>query len=157
MSSWPSEAEKKLRTMDQNSEEYQVYAKAKDAIDLSTGYSGPLNLHEKYQELKTRFFDVRVPELSDDFLVVFQHLPYDTSGMTIMQDDERFQGIKGGIRINQRLEMFPSETQVALLHEMIHASGIPKHNDDFRREVLRLLAQGAYGNLTVEGEYDGIL
>jgi hypothetical protein len=159
MSVWSDDAERQIRDMDINSDERKVYLKAKD---YGGRYLGPINLDEKYKEFQKRYFNGRVPDLSVSFICVFQPLPYDISGITILQGDERFQDEKKGIRINKCLEKFCSETQVALLHEMIHATGITGHGLKFKFEIVRLLLIGAYGNLIIDGgfnddEFNGIL
>jgi len=157
VSKWATDAEKELRSMVFGSEEYMVFSALKDSIDLTAPYYGPLDLESQYKEFQCRFFDGKVPDLSDDFSIMFAPLPYDTAGITIMPDDQRFAGRKRGLRINQSLMLFRSETKIALLHEMIHASGIRGHDDAFRMEILRLIAEGAYGQLVKQGSYDGIL
>lgn len=157
MTVWSDEAEQMIRTLDNNSDEGRIFVHLKDNVDLTAGYSGPLNLEEAYREYQAKYFVGRVPELSTDFVCVFQSLPYDTAGITIMEGDERIPGVKKGIRINKRLEMMRSETRVALLHEMIHAAEGRGHGSVFKKEILRLLIEGAYGNFSTEDAYDGIL
>jgi len=74
-----------------------------------------------------------------------------------MLEENRIPDVKKGIRINECLEKFRSETQVALLHEMIHATGIIGHGKEFKQEILRLIIEGAYGDFSPEGEFAGIL
>ena len=157
MGSWSSDAERELREMSPTSEEYRVFLLLKDNLDVADPYSGPVDLVFQYKKFQGKFFNGRVPDISADFSVAFVPLPYDTSGITIMPDDSRFKGLGCGIRINQRLKLFRNETKVALLHEMIHATGVTGHAEAFRVEVFRLMSQGAYITLTDAGPYDCIL
>jgi len=104
----------------------------------------PVDLLFLYREFKEKYFGDSVPDLSEDFIVKFIKLPFDVSGISYLAEDAVKLGAKRGIRINEKFQEFPAEAKVALLHEMIHASGVRKHNDEFKRALKNLFAKDAY-------------
>jgi hypothetical protein len=103
-----------------------------------------VDLPSLYINFKKKYFGDLLPELSEDFIVKFSKLPFDISGISYLAEDAAKVGAKRGIRINEKLREFPAEAKVALLHEMIHAGGVRKHKDEFRRAVIDLFEKGAY-------------
>jgi hypothetical protein len=103
-----------------------------------------MDLAWAYEEFKKRYFGDSVPELSESFVVEFVKLPFDVAGSSHLPEDAAKFGLRRGIRINEKLREFPAEAKAALLHEMIHATGIRKHGDEFKRAVGALFARGAY-------------
>jgi hypothetical protein len=103
-----------------------------------------MDLPYYYKSFKDRFFGSSIPDLSDQFVCVFQKLPFDTAGITLLSEDAAKLKVRQGIRINEKLWVFPSEAKVALLHEMIHAKGLRKHSDDYQIEIDRLWREHAY-------------
>jgi len=55
--------------------------------------------------------------------------------------------IRPGIHINSALHVLPDHVKIALLHEMIHASGVEGHGEPFQLELSRLMLAGAYNGL----------
>jgi hypothetical protein len=92
-----------------------------------------------------------------------KYFPGQSPKITInVNPNEKFQGMacfdpsKMTIHIAQRITEFDNTTKVALLHEMIHANlharGFDadpghEHGPEFRAEVKRLMAAGAYDAL----------
>ena len=105
-----------------------------EAIDLAGLYLG----------FKKRYFGDSVPGLSENFVVEFVKLPFDVAGASHLPTDAAKFGLRRGIRINEKLREFSAEAKVALLHEMIHATGVRGHGDEFKRAVINLFAKGAY-------------
>jgi hypothetical protein len=105
---------------------------------------GDLNLTSLYLDFEEKYFGNLVPELSEEFIVKFSKLPFDISGISYLAEDATKIGVKRGIRINEKLQEFPAEAKVALLHEMIHASGIRRHLDEFKSALIDLFGKGAY-------------
>jgi hypothetical protein len=105
-----------------------------------------IDLRTLYLEFKTKYFGDSVPELSEDFTVEFLKLPFDVAGASHLPEDAAKFGLRRGIRINEKLQEFPAEAKVALLHEMIHATGIRKHEGAFTDYVNDLFRKGAYTN-----------
>jgi hypothetical protein len=103
-----------------------------------------VDLPSLYREFKDKYFGDSIPEVSENFICKFTKLPFDVSGASYLESDAARIGVKRGIRINEKLAEFPAESKVALLHEMIHATGIRKHNDEFKRALIELLGKGAY-------------
>jgi hypothetical protein len=112
----------------------EMAGRVPDAVDL------PL----LYREFKDKYFGDSVPELSENFTCKFIKLPFDASGACYLEKDAARLGVKMGIRINEKFQEFPAEAKVALLHEMIHATGIRKHNDEFKRALIELFGKCAY-------------
>jgi hypothetical protein len=104
----------------------------------------PIDLRFIYLEFKTKYFGDSVPELSEDFIVKFIKLPFDIAGASYLPEDAVKLGVKRGIRINEKLREFPAEVKVALLHEMIHAAGVRKHGDEFKKALIALFSKDAY-------------
>ena len=128
------------------SEEFNIYWAVSDMITIERkgGTPVPFDLPARYVEFKEKYFKGCVPDLSDDFICAFQKLPFDVVGITFLEEDAQKAGVRKGIRINEKLKEFPNEAQVALLHEMIHASGIKGHNVDFKTAVRLLWDKNAY-------------
>jgi len=103
-----------------------------------------MDLARAYLGFKRKYFGDSVPELSGSFVVEFVKLPFDIAGASHLPEDSAKFGLRRGVRINEKLREFPAEAKVALLHEMIHATGIRKHGDEFKRAVSDLFAKGAY-------------
>jgi hypothetical protein len=108
--------------------------KAQDDVDITS----------LYLDFRNKYFGDLAPELSEDFIVKFSKLPFDISGISYLAEDAAKVGVKRGIRINEKLREFPAEVKVALLHEMVHAGGVRKHKDEFKRAVIDLFEKGAY-------------
>jgi hypothetical protein len=104
----------------------------------------PIDLTSQYQEFKDKYFNDSVPELSQSFSCTFGKLPFDASGICYLEKDASRLGIGPGIRINEKLQEFPAEAKVALLHEMIHATGVRKHEHDFEVAIAELFGKKAY-------------
>ncbi|MGB8579184.1 MAG: hypothetical protein WCD47_00045 [Candidatus Sulfotelmatobacter sp.] len=104
----------------------------------------PIDLTSLYQEFKAKYFNDSVPELSQSFSCTFGKLPFDSSGICYLEEDASRLGIGPGIRINEKLQEFPAEAKVALLHEMIHATGVRKHKHDFVVAIIELFEKKAY-------------
>lgn len=103
-----------------------------------------MDLAKAYTEFRKKYFGDSVPEISENFVVEFVKLPFDIAGASHLPEDAAGFGIRRGIRVNEKLREFPAEAKVALLHEMIHATGIRRHGDDFKRALSDLFAQAAY-------------
>jgi hypothetical protein len=103
-----------------------------------------VDLPSLYADFRTKYFGDLAPELSEDFIVKFSKLPFDISGTSYLTEDAAKIGVTRGIRINEKFKQFPAEAKVALLHEMIHARGIRKHKDEFKRALIDLFEKGAY-------------
>jgi hypothetical protein len=135
-----------LKEMPPDSDEYRIYNHVKDFLDIERARNGvpiPFDLQIKYREFQ-RYYGDKAPDISEDFVCVFQKLPFDVTGITILEAKAQQLGVRKGIRINEKLKEFPSEAKVALLHEMIHASGICGHGDDFKAALKRLWTNGVY-------------
>lgn len=104
----------------------------------------PIDLASFYREFRDRYFDGSVPELSQDFVCIFSKLPFDASGICYLEKEASGLGITPGIRINEKFKEFPAEAKVALLHEMIHAAGVRKHEHDFKLALIELFGKRAY-------------
>ena len=100
-------------------------------------------LRDDYGVLNKKYFQASLPDLSESFICVFQVMPGDIAGACITSDRaEKFstkeRRIRPGIRINSKLKDFTPHARIALIHEMIHASGIVGHGEDFRAVVSAL-------------------
>jgi hypothetical protein len=104
----------------------------------------PIDLNSLYGEFKDRYFGGSVPELSPSFTCAFSRLPFDVAGICFFGKDASRLGIRPGIHINEKFREFPNEAKAALLHEMIHATGVRKHEHDFRAAIIELFGKGAY-------------
>jgi hypothetical protein len=109
-------------------------------------------LPELYDELNGKWFDGKLPALTDEFVCEFCPMPRNTAGIFIDAETAQAQStpetkIRPGIRINPALEVLPDHVKIALLHEMVHAGGIKGHKESFDREILRLILAGAYRGL----------
>lgn len=109
-------------------------------------------LPKMYQECNAKWFDDSLPALGEDFVCEFCEMPRNTAGIFIDTKKAEAQStaetrIRSGIRINAALQVLPDHVKIALLHEMIHASGIDGHREQFNLEISRLLCAGAYKEL----------
>jgi hypothetical protein len=105
-----------------------------------------------YEDLNAKWFENSLPPISDEFVCEFCDMPRDTTVIYIDEKDAAEQStsdvkIRPGIRISSGLKMFRAEVTIALLHEMVHATGIRKHDEPFRAQIARLMAAGAYEGL----------
>ncbi len=106
-------------------------------------------LREDYRVFNKEYFRASLPDLSEFFICVFQDMPGDDAGAYIPPDvavklSTNETPIRPGIRINSRLKQFTPHVRIVLLHEMIHASGILGHKEDFRAAISVLLNDGVY-------------
>jgi hypothetical protein len=104
----------------------------------------PIDLAALYRELKDKYFDQSAPELSQSFSCTFAKLPFDAAGICYLEQDATRLGIRPGIRINEKFKEFPVEAKVALLHEMIHATGVRKHGHELKLALIELFGKNAY-------------
>ena len=138
--------------MKPGSEESLIFDKLSDTIEIDRKGRPPtlFDLSSRYRELKKKYFNGSipdlgpVPDLSQDFVCTFQELPYDAAGATLLGEEAKSIGVKEGIRINEKFQQFPSEATVALLHEMIHASGLKGHAKEFEKALNILWERRAY-------------
>jgi hypothetical protein len=119
-----------------------------------------------YGELNAARFAIALPELTDDFVCEFCDMPQDAPGIFIDANNAETQStpeisIRHGIRINSALRILRDHVKIALLHEMIHVSGISGHWEPFNLEVSRLMLAGTYNDLesissgSIDGTYAG--
>ena len=106
-------------------------------------------LQEDYEIFNEKYFQKSLPNLSGSFICVFQKMPGDNAGMYISPDlaekmSTKETTIRPGIRINSKLKEFTPHVRIILLHEMIHASGIVGHKEDFRAFICALVKVGVY-------------
>ena len=129
-----------------SNEEEMVFWSIHAAISRERGNGTPipLDLSALYHDLKEKYFGDAVPDVSDNFVCTFAKLPFDAEGLCYLEEDAARLGIKEGIRINEKLREFPAVAKVALLHEMIHAKGIRKHDHVFKTALLEIFGKGAY-------------
>jgi hypothetical protein len=137
-----------LRSLAMNENE-EIFWAVHDQIQIERQgrKQSQIDLKELYRELKEEFFKDSVPDLSRDFLCTFSKLPFDVSGIGCLEWEKypRTAALnKKGVRINRKLRNFPNETKVALLHEMVHLTGISGHGGDFKSKVKELWDKGAY-------------
>ena len=131
------------------SENEEIYWHVHDGIviEYKGRAPGPMDdsaLADCYRDFRNRFFDNTVPDLSDDFICEFIKLPFDTAGITYLEEDAAKLGVRKGIRINEKLKEFPAEAKVALLHEMVHATGVRGHGDELKVALKQLFNKRAY-------------
>jgi hypothetical protein len=105
-----------------------------------------------YEELNMKWFDGTLPELTDDFVCEFCDMPRDSAGIFIDAETAEMRStpditIRPGIRINSALRVLRDHVKIALLHEMVHVSGIKGHLEPFHLEISRLMLAGAYDGL----------
>jgi hypothetical protein len=131
-----------------DSEEYRIFWSLSDTITCERKglVPVPIELAELYVEFKQKYFSDSVPQLSEEFVCVYQELPFDIAGASLLGEDATKLGVKPGIRINEKFGGFVSETKVALLHEMIHATGLRGHEAGFVAFLVDLFGRGAYTN-----------
>jgi hypothetical protein len=105
-----------------------------------------------YDSFNARWFNNSLPPISDAFVCEFCDMPSETAGICI--DAGRAANVstdgvnvRPGIRINSKLQCVGDHVRTALLHEMVHASGIEKHEDFFQNAIAGLFAAGAYNGL----------
>lgn len=89
-----------------------------------------------YEELNMKWFDGTLPELTDDFVCEFCDMPRDSAGTFIDVETAEMRStldikIRPGIRINSALRVLRDHVKIALLHEMVHVSGIKGHLEPF--------------------------
>jgi hypothetical protein len=109
-------------------------------------------LPQMYNELNAKWFDKSLPPISDNFVCEFCDMPRDTAGIYIDEKDAAAQStaavkIRPGIRINSGLKILRDHVAIALLHEMVHVSGIRGHREPFKAGIARLMLAGAYNDL----------
>jgi hypothetical protein len=109
-------------------------------------------LPKMYDSLNAKWFKSSLPPISDSFVCEFCEMPRETVGICI--DAARASkvskdgiSVRPGIRINPALQCSTEHVIIALLHEMIHASGIEKHEEAFKSVVAQLFAAGAYNGI----------
>jgi hypothetical protein len=105
-----------------------------------------------YEELNATWFDGTLPELTDTFVCEFCDMPQDSAGIFIDAETAAMRStpdikIRPGIRINSALRALRDHVKIALLHEMVHVSGIMGHLEPFHLEISRLMLAGAYNGL----------
>lgn len=105
-----------------------------------------------YDLFNAKWFNNSLPPISDSFVCEFCDMPRETAGICIDADraakvSKDGVNVRPGIRINSELQCLSAHVKIALLHEMIHASGIEKHEEGFRNVIAALFAAGAYNDL----------
>jgi hypothetical protein len=110
------------------------------------------DLPKMYDLFNTKWFNNSLPPVSDAFVVEFCDMPRETAGICIDAVRAAKQSrdgvtIRPGIRINSKLQCLSDHVRIALLHEMVHASGVEKHEKDFHDAIARLFALGVYDRL----------
>src|SRR5258708_26661053 len=105
-----------------------------------------------YEEVNMKWFDGTLPELTDDFVCELCDMPRDSAGIFIDAETAEMRStpditIRPGIRINSALRVLRDHVKIALLHEMLHVSGIKGHLEPFPLEISRLMLAGAYDGL----------
>jgi hypothetical protein len=105
-----------------------------------------------YEEFNGKWFDGRLPKLSVSFICEFCDMSRDSAGIFIDAETAMLQStanviIRPGIRISSALMTLRDHVKIALIHEMIHASGIKGHDQPFTDELSRLVLAGAYNGL----------
>jgi hypothetical protein len=109
-------------------------------------------LHRMYEGLNERWFEGKLPRISDSFVCEFCEMPNGNTGICVTEEwatkwsTEDCQ-VRPGIRINPGLKCSPEHVEIALIHEMVHASGILGHKDDFWNAVGELTRVGAHRGL----------
>jgi len=109
-------------------------------------------LPQMYEELNAKWFNGAAPILGSTFVCEFCEMPRNTAGIYIDAKRAEAQStaeikIRPGIRINSVLQVLPDHVKIAMLHEMIHASGVEGHGEPFQLELSRLILAGAYNGL----------
>ena len=109
-------------------------------------------LREGYGVFNKKYFRAFLPHLSEFFICVFQDMPGDDAGPYIPPDlavklSTNETRVRPGIRINCKLKDFTPHVQIVLLHEMIHASGIEGHKEDFLAVIPSLVNDRVYERL----------
>src|SRR5882757_5842372 len=112
-------------------------------------YDSSVLLHRMYESLNEKWFGSALPQLSETFICEFCGMPREAAG--IFLDVNRAQQysidtvkIRPGMRINSKLQEWTDHVKIALLHEMVHATGIDGHDDRFIASIQRLISEGAY-------------
>jgi hypothetical protein len=96
-------------------------------------------LPKLYDSLNANWFKNSLPPISDAFVCEFCDMPRETVGISI--DAVRAAKIsRDGINVRPGII-------IALLHEMVHASGIEKHHKAFQNAIAELFAAGAYKDI----------
>jgi hypothetical protein len=106
-------------------------------------------LPEMYDSLNKSFFSNSLPPISSDFVCEFCEMPRETGGIYL--DAKRAAAlskdgvnVRPGIRINANLRCLTDHVKIALLHEMVHVTGIEKHEKPFKNAIAALFLAGAY-------------
>jgi hypothetical protein len=105
-----------------------------------------------YDSFNAQWFNSSLPPISDAFVCEFCDMPRETAGICIdaaraAKVSKDGVNVRPGIRINSKLQCVCDHVRIALLHEMVHASGIEKHEDVFQNAIAGLFAAGAYNGL----------
>lgn len=105
-----------------------------------------------YDAFNAKWFNNSLPPISDTFVCEFCDMPRETAGICIdacraAKVSKEGVNVRPGIRINSELQCLSDHVKVALLHEMVHASGIEKHEEVFQNAIAELFAAGAYKGL----------
>lgn len=129
------------------SEEEIIYRHLDDVPRVVPDYDKLLR--EDYAIFNERHFGGCLPRLSATFVCLYQKLPGDDAGAYICPERARKMssggtGVTPGIRINSKLMEFTPHVRIVLLYEMIHASGILGHGEDFQSIISRLVKLGVY-------------
>ena len=109
-------------------------------------------LPKTYDLFNARWFKNSLPQISESFVCEFCDMPRETAGICIdagraAKVSRDGVTVRPGIRINSKLQCLSDHVRIALLHEMVHASGIEKHEEAFQNTVADLFAGGAYKHL----------
>jgi len=109
-------------------------------------------LPKMYDSFNAKWFNNSLLPISDAFVCEFCDMPRETAGICIDADraakaSRNGVNVRPGIRINAKLQCLSDHVRIALLHEMVHASGIEKHEEAFQNAIARLFAAGAYNDL----------
>jgi hypothetical protein len=109
-------------------------------------------LPKMYDFFNEKWFNNSLPPISDAFVCEFSDMPRETAGICLDADraaklSKDGVNVRPGIRINSKLQYLSDHVRIALLHEMVHASGIEKHEEDFQKAIAGLFIAGAYNDL----------
>jgi len=109
-------------------------------------------LPEMYDSFNAAYFNNSLPSLSSTFVCEFCEMPREAAGIFLDADRAARRStdsvkVKPGIRINSKLKELTDHVKISLLHEMIHASGINGHGENFQNGIIALLVAGAYRGL----------
>ncbi len=109
-------------------------------------------LPKMYDMVNAKWFNNSLPPISPAFVCEFCDMPREFAGICI---DEAGAAkiskggvtVRLGIRINSKLQCLSEHVRIAVLHEMVHARGIQKHDKTFQSAVAHLFAEGAYSHI----------